>query len=111
MTKSGVQYPEAVDIVAAKDGRYQLVLVETKPLRAEDALALQQKLKNYLTFGLGGQLNALYPASKGRPLTIRVMLYAQPEPLILDFLQRFKAYAAEEKVSVVVQINGKDLEL
>ena len=111
MTKNGVRYPEVVDLVSVKDGTYELVLVETNPLVTEDAFALQQKLKNYLSFGLDGQLFKLYPYSKGRPLTIRVMLEAPPEPSILEFLRIFEAYIEEEGVDLVVDLDGKRIAL
>ena len=111
MTKNGVRYPEVVDLVSVKDGTYELVLVETNPLTTDDAFALQQKLKNYLAFGLDGQLFKLYPDSRGLPLTIRVMLEAPAEPFILEFLRTFKAYIGEEGVSLVVELDGKRIPL
>jgi hypothetical protein len=111
MTKNGVRYPEVVDLVSVKDGTYELLLIETNPLTSEDAFALQEKLKNYLAFGLDGQLFKLYPDSRGRPLTIRVMLEALPEPFILEFLRNFETYIGEEGVSLVVDLVGKRIAL
>jgi len=50
MSRSGIQYPDVVDLVTQeKDGSVRLILAEVEAITGERVLALQQKLKNYLT--------------------------------------------------------------
>ncbi len=50
MSRRGIQYPEIVDLVTqAKDGTVRLILAETEPINGDRILALQKKLKNYLS--------------------------------------------------------------
>ena len=65
-------------------------MAETEAITGDRVLALQEKLKNYLAFAKDGQLLAKYPEAKGAPVRIRVDLYAQPDPLALEFLRRFR---------------------
>ena len=112
MSRSGIQFPEIVDLVTReKDGTIRLIVAETEAITGDRVLALQEKLKNYLAFAKDGQLLAKYPEAKGAPVRIRVDLYAQPEPLALEFLRRFRVLALRESVDVELSIFQQDVAL
>jgi hypothetical protein len=56
MSRAGMEYPGIVDYVATKGSTCALVLVETRALADDDAIAFQEKVNNYLTCALDGQL-------------------------------------------------------
>ena len=112
MPRSGLQYPEIVDLVTReKDGTVRLILAEDDPITGDRVLALQEKLKNYLAFAKDGQLAAKYPDLKGASVRIRVDLYAQPDALTLEFLRRFRVLALKESVDVELSILQQDVAL
>lgn len=109
MAKNGIRYPGVIDLVTQGDEGVRLVLVQTEPLASGDAEALQEKLNNYLSFALDGQLVAIYPEAVGKPIAIRVDLYAAPEEAIMSFLRAFRAATMDYDVSLEVSTNGRDL--
>jgi hypothetical protein len=112
VSRSGIQYPDVVDLVTQeRDGSVRLILAEVEAITGERVLALQQKLKNYLTFASEGQLVAKYPNTKGASVRIRVDLYAQPDAFTLEFLRRFRQLALKESVDVELSISQEDVTL
>jgi hypothetical protein len=110
--RSGIKYPEIVDLVTQeKDGTVRLIVAETEAITGDRVLALQEKLKNYLSFANDGQLLTKYPKAKGAAVRIRVDLYAQPDALTLEFLRRFRVLALKESVDVELSIFQKDVAL
>jgi hypothetical protein len=106
MSRTGIDFPCSVDLVTNGDEFAVLILIETRPLVNRDALALQEKLNNYLSFALDGGLAAKFPACAGKPACIRVDLYSQPDEFILEFLRKFASFLVEHGVSLEVNING-----
>src|SRR2546423_6598125 len=103
--RSGIRYPETVDLVTQeKDGTVRLIVAETEAITGDRVLALQEKLKNYLSFASDGQLLAKYPNTRGASVRIRVDLYAQPDALALEFIRRFRLLALKESVDVELSI-------
>ena len=112
MERSGIQYPQIVDLVTQeKDGTVRLILAEVDPIKGDRVLALQEKLKNYLAFASDGQLAKTYPHTQGAAVRIRVDLYAQPDALVLEFLRRFRVLALKESVDVELSILQQDVAL
>lgn len=109
MSRAGVDYPDVVDLVTTKDSTWTLVLVEERALTDEDAIALQKKLNNYLSFGLDGGLVKKYPDASGKSVRIRVDLYATPSAFVVEFLCHFRAAAALSGVEVVCSLDGHEL--
>lgn len=106
MNQSGISHPGKLDLVTRGDDGFRLVLVEDRPLSQGDAPALQEKLNNYLGFAIDGGLLEQYPESLGNKVTIRVDLFAQPDPFILDFMCQFRAAIAQHHVAVELTVNG-----
>lgn len=112
MTRSGIQYPDTVDLIThAQDGTVRLILAEATALTGNEVLALQQKLKHYLAFATDGRLEASRPELRGEPVRIRVDLYAQPDPLVLTFLRRFRVLALKDGVDLELSIDQHDVVL
>jgi len=53
MSRSGISQPQNVDLVTEGADEFHLILVEERALTESDALALQEKLNNYLSFAVG----------------------------------------------------------
>ena len=112
MTRSGIQFPDVVDLTSrAKDGTIRLIIAETATLTGNHVLGLQQKLQNYLSFALSGQLAAAHPDAKGCPVRIRVDLYAQPDDLILAFLRRFRVITLKQGIDLELSIDQQEIAL
>lgn len=110
MARSGIQHPEVVDLITqAADGTFRLILAETDALAGHHAIALQQKLQNYLTFASGGQLVAAHPKAEGAPVRIRVDLYAEPDNLILTLLRAFRVLSLKQGVELELSIHQQDV--
>lgn len=107
MAQTGVQYPNKVDLVTRGDSCFHLVVVEEEELGHANALALQEKLNNYLDFALGGGLVKNFPEANGMSVSIRVDLYVQPEPVVLEFIGRYRAAIAQHGVGLELNVNGE----
>ncbi|GAA5177176.1 hypothetical protein GCM10025771_13770 [Niveibacterium umoris] len=108
--RCGIRHPDVVDLVTNGDDAFRLVLVEEQELTDDDALELQQKLNNYLGFALDGPLLERYPEASGKQACIRVDLYVQPSPFILEFLRQYAKAIDEYGVSFELSVNGRELE-
>jgi hypothetical protein len=109
MNRNGIDYPSVVDLVTDREESVQLVLVESRRLVQADALALQEKLNNYLSYALDGKLASHFPAGAGKPTCIRVDLYSQPDGFVIEFLRKYSRALISHGVSLEVNINGKAL--
>ncbi len=49
-------------------------------------MKLQEKLNNYLSFALDGQLQRLYPASSGKRVAIQIDSYQRPDEQTLSLI-------------------------
>ena len=111
MNREGITYPNVLDLVTMSDDSCSLILVEERASREGDALALQEKLNNYLSYALDGGLAADYPESRGKRVNIRVDLYAAPHPFIVEFLARYRKTIASSGVGVICFCEGNELAL
>jgi hypothetical protein len=107
MNQTGISHPSKLDLVTRGDDGFRLVLVEDRSLSEDDAAALQEKLNNYLGFAIDGGLLAQYPESQGEKVSIRIDLYAEPVPFILDFVRQYRAAIAPYGVAVELTVNGE----
>ena len=106
MRKVGSAYPNSIDLITQSEEEVRLVIVEEEALDDEAALALQEKLNNYLSYALDGELLKQYPAISSKQVIIRVEFWARPTAFILEFLARYKEAVAEHQVPVEVTIEG-----
>ena len=107
MARTGIAHPEVIDLVTRKDDLFNLVISEARQLGDEDAIALQAKLNAYLGFVVDGGLNHQFPESCGKPVEIRVELFAEPSEFILGFVRRYSEAIVEHGITLSVFINGE----
>lgn len=71
---SGIENSEVVDLVArdADGSHYSLVMVASEPWSDEGVLALQSKIKSYLSFIEEGQFLRTYPDAQGKRLSLQL---------------------------------------
>ena len=91
MTKMyGTDYTDKVDLIAEKDGVCYLYVVQSDELDDEKTLALQDKLNNYLSFILDGQLKEEYPDKALLRKVVRIEFQHQPTGIAAEFLERVR---------------------
>jgi Family of unknown function (DUF6572) len=96
MSKHGILYPEIIDFVAADEEECVLVVVQDEYLSKEDAFALQEKLNNYLCYGIDGRLFRDYPDCIGKRLVLQINLFQIPDPFVFEFLEKAKSSIEQE---------------
>ena len=79
-----------VDLVAhdPKTDQVALVIVEQRPWDSsrERLLQLQEKIHNYVGYALDGQFARMYPDLVGKPLTIALSCFAEPDAVTMRLL-------------------------
>ena len=83
-----------IDVVSkAQDGSLTLTLVEEGPWAADEITPnlrrVQERLYNCVDAAIDGQVAALYPQSKGKPVVIRLDCYDTPDTPVREFIDRF----------------------
>jgi hypothetical protein len=112
MTHNGIRFPDVIDLTTkALDGTIRLVLAETDALTGHDIPALKRKLDNYAAFAQSGELPRSPVATGGRPVLIRVDLYAEPEQLVVIFLRHYRTLLEKQGLGLEVSLNQADLTL
>jgi len=73
----GIQNPEQIDRVAAKDGKWSVVMIQTRPWEPQGLRIdqLRRKARVYAGWIAGGGLVRMYPESKGAPVTVVLAHY------------------------------------
>ena len=102
----GSDHPGVLDLVTQRDGVCYLYLIEENQLEGDRLLALQEKLNNYLSFVLDGQLHRDYPATVNQRKVVRINLQQAPSEFATEFLERVKAAFAEHHVGLEVAVAG-----
>lgn len=106
MSKYGAEYPRVIDFLTEKDGVCSLYIVQSDPLDDELTWKLQEKINNYLTFALDGQLVEEYPDMVGTKLRIQVDLKHPPKGVAAEFLDKVAPYVEAEGVGFFVMVDG-----
>jgi hypothetical protein len=83
-----------IDIVSITPdgGSVELHMVQSSKWTGSRAqlLRLQDKLNNYASFALDGQLAKMYPSAAGLPWRIVLQCQTEPHPDVTDFIRRAK---------------------
>jgi hypothetical protein len=80
-TGSSLFDPEKIDVVMqGRHGEANLYIVQDQPWRGtgEETQSLKQKLDNYVTFAVGGQMHEMYPQLRGERWKIVIDSYVGP---------------------------------
>lgn len=107
-SKSGIEYPSSVDVITqTPTGEWKLIIVEDGAWDGspERLSKLQQKLNNYLSFALDGQLVRLYPEAQGHKVAIQIDCYRQPDDDTLSFLESARERMKADGVALYVSID------
>jgi hypothetical protein len=107
-SRSGLAYPDVVDLVThtPDEGEWKLIIVEEALWDGspEQILKLQQKLNNYLSFALDGQMQRLYPSSAGKRVVVQLDCYERPDQQTLAFLDIARKRMLEQGVGFYINI-------
>jgi len=107
MTKKyGTDHPDKVDLITEKDGVCYLYIVQSDALDGEKTLALQQKLNNYLSFILDGQLEKEFPERAKLKKIVRIDLQYMPTGVAAEFLMKVKPVFEAEGVGFEYTVQG-----
>lgn len=107
MHLTGIAHPESIDFITRSEGVVRLVLVEPLQLSEHDALALQDKLNNYLGYVINGMLQTQHPESIDDTVRISVDLAVEQIPFIHEFLLLYAIKVAEYDIAFEVTLNGE----
>lgn len=67
-------------------------------------LQLQDKIKYYLAFILDGHMGRMYPASRGKLVTIQLDCSHEPNTMALDYLEAARSMLNELGVSLKIVV-------
>lgn len=88
---AGVDNPRVIDLVTydPKSGEYVLIMTEERQWdgSADRVLQLQEKVNNYLSFALDGQMAKQHPESVGKPIRLQLDCVAEPDADSARFLE------------------------
>jgi len=104
MSKNGARHPEVIDFLTHKDNVCSLYIVQSEPLTDELTLKLQEKINNYLTYALDGQLDEQYPDLRNMKLRIQIDINDEPEGIAAEFLEKVRPIIEEEGIEFKIQV-------
>ena len=84
-------------------------MAETDALTGNHVPALKRKLDNYVAYARSG--NIAPQPSTNTSVIIRVDLYAQPDQMIVMFLQHYRTLLQKQGLGFEVSLNQQDLPL
>jgi hypothetical protein len=106
---AGIHESETIDLVAqAADGRYLLVMIETRPWATDPGQAdqLKAKINTYAQFALDGGLLRHYPEAANQPIAIRLDCPSTPDEQTSAILARAAEHLAQFGIDVLVNVNS-----
>lgn len=105
---AGVQNPAVVDLVTydAKSEEFALIMTETRPWdgSAERVLELQQKINNYLSFALDGQMGREHPGSVGKVIRLQLDCATPPDSETQHFIDLVRTKLRDQGIRFVVNL-------
>jgi len=108
MNKYGAQHTEVIDFITQKDNVCALYIIQSESLTDELTLKLQEKINNYLTYALDGQLDKEYPDLRNMKLRIQIDLQHKPEGVAAEFLEKVKPHIEEEGIEFSIQVGASE---
>lgn len=104
--KYGTDYTNKVDLITEKDGACYLYVVQSAEMDEEKTLALQDKLNNYLSFILDGQLKEEYPDKALMRKVVCIEFQHQPTGIAAEFMDRVRPVFEAEGVCFEFSVSG-----
>jgi hypothetical protein len=105
---AGIHEAETIDLVAqAADGRYMLVMVETRPWGSDPAQPgqLKAKINTYAQFALDGGLLSHYPHAANQAIVIRLDCLKPPDDEVKAIITRAAEQLAKFDIEVTVKVD------
>lgn len=96
--KYGTAHPDKVDLIGENNGTCNLWIVQSEALDEERLFLLQEKINNYLTYILDGQLAEEYPEFCNMPKTVRIVYQQDLTETAIDFLEKVKSIFFDEGI-------------
>ena len=100
MSKHGARYPEVVDLVSSSDEYVKLFIIQAETLTNNLYRKFQDKLNNYMSFALDGQMHKKYPDTIGLSVIISIDFLENESETIIDFLKKTKNIFLKEGVTL-----------
>ena len=105
---AGVENPRVIDLVTydPKSGEYALIMTEGREWdgSADRVLQLQEKVNNYLSFALDGQIAKQYPESVGKPIRLQLDCVAEPDADSARFIELVREKLKLEGIRLIVNL-------
>lgn len=105
---AGVRDPRLIDLITydPKSGEYVLIMTENREWdgSADRVLELQEKLNNYLSFALDGQMARQYPESVGKPLRLQLDCLSIPDPETSRLIEMVREKLRADGIRLVVNL-------
>jgi hypothetical protein len=105
---AGIHEPETIDLVAqAADGRYLLVMIETRPWGSDPSQGdqLKAKINTYAQFALDGGLMQHYPETANQPIAIRLDCISPPDESTDALLTHAAGQLARFGIEILINVN------
>jgi len=97
-----------IDLVSfnAKTDTYSLIIVEKRPWdgSGKRLLELQQRVNDYLSFALDGEMLRIYPETRGKRVRILLSCTHEPDARTSEFLRMAADRCRENDVEFGVQV-------
>ena len=104
---TGLDDPATVDLVTQNsEGDVALILVQAEPWSAagHDVTRLREKLNNYATYALDGQLVDTYPEASGARVRIQVDSVEEPTGDVAELLATARRGLAKHSIDLTTNI-------
>ena len=105
---AGVENPRVIDLVTydPKSGEYVLIMTEQRQWDGspDRVLQLQEKVNNYLSFALDGQMARQYPESAGKLIRLQLDCLAEPDADSARFLELVREKLKPDGIRLVVNL-------
>ena len=104
----GVENPRVIDLVTydPKSGEYALIMTEEREWDGspDRVLQLQEKVNNYLSFALDGQMARQYPESVGKPIRLQLDCVAEPDAASARLIELVREKLRSEGIRLIVNL-------
>jgi hypothetical protein len=105
---TGLEQPEKIDLITFDQATSEYVLIvsatETWEDSDEEQVQLLQKINNYMTFVIDGQLSLHYPQTKGKAIRIQIDSATTIPPNINKLLTQAQKLLLQHDIKLCVNL-------
>jgi len=95
----GTARVEQIDVISTRDGKCYLHLIQSDQVDQDKLLLLQEKLNNYLTYILDGQLASERPELANLYKTVQIDLQFAPNEIEKEFFEKVRSIFESEGIA------------